>query len=97
GAGAAPEHRPVGRAGAGPGAAARPSDGGGAAGAAGAGGGVAGGGRGGARGGGGPPPFKETVLAEAYYVLITCRDEKQQVDLLGRFKGEGLTCKAILS
>ncbi len=44
-----------------------------------------------------PPPFKETLLAEEYYVLITCRDEKQQVELLGRFKGEGLTCKAILS
>jgi hypothetical protein len=30
-------------------------------------------------------------------VLITCRDEKHQVELLGRFHGEGLECKALLS
>jgi hypothetical protein len=35
-------------------------------------------------------------LPEAFYVLITCRDEKHQVELLGRFKGEGLRCKAVL-
>src|SRR5262245_11015646 len=32
-----------------------------------------------------------------YLVLITCRDEKHQVELLGRFQGEGLACKALLS
>jgi hypothetical protein len=36
-------------------------------------------------------------LEEQWYVLVECRDEKQQVELLGRFKGEGLTCKAVLS
>jgi hypothetical protein len=36
------------------------------------------------------------ALPEAFYVLITCRDERQQVELLGRFKGEGLNCKAVL-
>jgi len=36
-------------------------------------------------------------LEEQWYVLVTCRDEKQQVELLGRFKGEGLTCKAVLT
>jgi hypothetical protein len=34
---------------------------------------------------------------EQWYVLVECRDEKQQVELLGRFKAEGLTCKAVLS
>jgi hypothetical protein len=28
---------------------------------------------------------------------VTCRDEKQQVELLTRFNGEGLTCKAVLA
>ena len=36
-------------------------------------------------------------LPEQFYVLITCRDEKQQVALLERFLGEGLACKAVLS
>ncbi len=36
-------------------------------------------------------------LAEAFYVLVTCRDERQQVELLGRFQGEGLECKALVS
>jgi hypothetical protein len=40
--------------------------------------------------GGGP-------LAEQWYVLVECRDERQQVELLERFKAEGLTCKAVLS
>ena len=48
-----------------------------------------------------PPPKeggpKEETLEEQWYVLVTCRDEKHQVELLGRFKGEGLTCKAVLS
>jgi hypothetical protein len=37
------------------------------------------------------------ALEEQWYVLVTCRDEKQQVELLTRFKGEGLTCKAVLA
>ena len=41
-------------------------------------------------------PEVETV-PEQWYVLVTCRDEKQQVDLLGRLSGEGLECRALLS
>jgi hypothetical protein len=29
--------------------------------------------------------------------LITCRDEKHRVELLGRFQAEGLECRALLS
>ena len=48
------------------------------------------------------PPAKEggpwgQALVEQWYVLVECRDEKQQVELLTRFKAEGLTCKAVLS
>ena len=32
-----------------------------------------------------------------FLVLVTCRDEKQQVELLERFRREGLECKALLS
>jgi hypothetical protein len=32
-----------------------------------------------------------------FVVLVTCRDEKHQVELLGRFAAEGLECKALLS
>jgi hypothetical protein len=42
-------------------------------------------------------PWKERTLAEQWYVLVECRDEEQQVELLGRFHGEGLTCKAVLA
>jgi hypothetical protein len=34
---------------------------------------------------------------EQFLVLVTCRDERQQVELLRRFRGEGLECKALLS
>jgi hypothetical protein len=36
-------------------------------------------------------------LPEQYLVLITCRDEKQQTELLARFQAEGLECRALLS
>ena len=39
---------------------------------------------------------KAFQLSEQFLVLITCRDEKQQVELLGRFLGEGLECKALV-
>jgi hypothetical protein len=39
---------------------------------------------------------KALQLSEQFLVLITCRDEKQQVELLGRFQGEGLVCKALV-
>jgi hypothetical protein len=37
------------------------------------------------------------VVPEQYLVLVTCRDERHQVELLGRFQGEGLECRALLS
>jgi hypothetical protein len=40
---------------------------------------------------------KALQLSEQFLVLITCRDEKQQVDLLGRFQGEGLECKVLVA
>lgn len=46
-----------------------------------------------------PDPVKlgpETIDAQ-FHVLVTCRDEKHQVELLGRFKKEGMECKAIIS
>jgi len=36
-------------------------------------------------------------LAEQWLVLITCRNEQHQVELLQRFQAEGLPCKALLS
>jgi hypothetical protein len=42
------------------------------------------------------PQWGGEELEAQFYVLITCRDEKQQVDLLERFLGEGLACKAVL-
>src|SRR6266478_2374788 len=39
---------------------------------------------------------KAIELSEQFLVLITCRDEKQQMELLGRFQGEGLACKALV-
>jgi hypothetical protein len=39
----------------------------------------------------------EQTIPEQFLVLITCRDEKHQVELLGRFQGEGLECRALLS
>jgi hypothetical protein len=32
-----------------------------------------------------------------FLILLTCRDEKHQVELLTRFHGEGLDCRALLS
>jgi hypothetical protein len=37
------------------------------------------------------------AIEEQYLVLVTCRDERHQVELLQRFQGEGLACKALLS
>lgn len=44
------------------------------------------------------PPSKgiETIV-EQFLVLVTCRDEKHQVELLRRFKAEALECKALLA
>jgi hypothetical protein len=38
----------------------------------------------------------EAVPAQ-YYVLVKCRDERQQVELLERFQADGLECRALLS
>jgi hypothetical protein len=43
-----------------------------------------------------PPPGLQDI-PEQWLVLVTCRDEKQQVELLERFRREGLECKALLS
>ena len=45
----------------------------------------------------GPRKLIRQDIPEQYLVLITCRDEKHQVELLGRFQAEGLLCKALLS
>ena len=37
------------------------------------------------------------TITEQYLILVTCRDEKEQVQLLGRFKEEGRECKAVLA
>jgi hypothetical protein len=37
------------------------------------------------------------LLPEQFLVLVTCRDERHQVELLERFHREGLECKALLS
>jgi hypothetical protein len=39
---------------------------------------------------------KGLQLSEQFLVLITCRDEKQQVELLGRFQDRGLEFKALV-
>jgi len=39
---------------------------------------------------------KALELSEQFMIIITCRDEKQQVELLGRFQDPGLECKALV-
>jgi hypothetical protein len=44
------------------------------------------------------PPRPEIMdVPEQWPVLVTCRDEKQQVELLERFRREGVECKALVS
>jgi hypothetical protein len=43
------------------------------------------------------PPPGETMGVEQWLILVTCRDERQQVQLLERLRGEGLECKALLT
>jgi hypothetical protein len=38
----------------------------------------------------------DPALTEQFLVLVTCRDEKEQVELLGRLTEEGRECKALL-
>ena len=37
------------------------------------------------------------ALVEQYLILIECAGEAEQVELLQRFQGEGLKCKALVS
>jgi hypothetical protein len=37
------------------------------------------------------------AIPEQFLILVTCRDEKQQVELLGRFGKEGLECRAMMT
>jgi hypothetical protein len=40
---------------------------------------------------------EDAAIPEQYLVLIECASEEEQVQLLRRFREEGLTCKALLS
>jgi hypothetical protein len=42
-----------------------------------------------------PPDIKD--LAAQFLVLVTCRDEKDQVELLARLREEGRECKALFA
>jgi hypothetical protein len=44
-----------------------------------------------------PESQQHEALVEQYLVLITCKNEAEQRDLLRRFTAEGLPCKALLS
>jgi hypothetical protein len=42
------------------------------------------------------PRARINEIAEQYLILVTCRDEKEQLELLSRFVAEGLPCKALV-
>ena len=42
-----------------------------------------------------PAPVQQ--IAEQYFIIIECRDEAHQAELLERFMAEGLECRAMLS
>jgi hypothetical protein len=44
-----------------------------------------------------PTREARTNIPEQFAVIVTCRDEAQQVELLARFHIEGLDCRALLS
>ena len=44
----------------------------------------------------GPGPGFQTIK-EQFLILVTCRDEKEQVELLRRFRDEGWECKALVA
>jgi hypothetical protein len=44
-----------------------------------------------------PPLVEEKPPPEQFLILVHCRDEAHQVELLERFQSEGLTCKPLLS
>jgi hypothetical protein len=43
------------------------------------------------------PPDDPPAVKEQYLILVECRDEAEQVELLKRFHDGGLKCKALLS
>ena len=43
------------------------------------------------------PPRGIQDMPQQWLVLVTCRDEKEQVQMLERFRREGLECKALVS
>jgi hypothetical protein len=43
------------------------------------------------------PLIEEKPPPEQFLILVHCRDEMQQVELLERFQSEGLSCKPLLS
>ena len=42
-----------------------------------------------------PEPVR--AIPEQFLILVTCRGENQQVELLGRFREEGLECRAMMA
>jgi len=42
-------------------------------------------------------PAAAAACPAQFLILVTCRDEKHQVELLNRLGGEGLECRALLS
>jgi hypothetical protein len=43
------------------------------------------------------PPAGFQTIKEQFLILVTCQDEKEQVELLRRFKDEGWECKALVA
>jgi ParB-like chromosome segregation protein Spo0J len=43
-----------------------------------------------------PPAGVDDLPAERWMVVVTCKDESDQADLLDRFAAEGLVCKAVV-
>jgi hypothetical protein len=40
---------------------------------------------------------EDAAIPEQFLILITCRDEQQQIEWLRRFQSEGMDCRALLS
>jgi hypothetical protein len=43
------------------------------------------------------PPKTYKAIQDQFMILVTCRDEKEQVDYLRRFQADGIQCKALLA
>jgi hypothetical protein len=44
-----------------------------------------------------PDKMELSSIPEQFLILVTCRDEKHQIELLGRFQSDGLECRPLLS